>query len=92
MATTTVDSIPPLTRGDAARLAAAEYERGLEQYRSLDVEDWRKPTDCPLWDVRAMAGHSVGMMGDFTSLRSVVTRMRAATKAAEAHGGRCSST
>ena len=31
-------------------------------------DDWAKPTDCPLWDVRAMAGHSVGMMATFTGV------------------------
>ena len=68
-------------------LAADEYGRLVEQLRSLDADAWAKQTDCPEWDVRAMAGHSVGMMSDFTSLRSVMRRMRAATKAAKAVGG-----
>ena len=29
----------------------------LELLRSLGPDDWAKPTDCPVWDVRAMAGH-----------------------------------
>ena len=77
---TTVDSIPRVTRAEAARLAADEYARGLDQLRSLGPDDWTRPTECTLWDVRAMAGHSVGMMGDFGSFRSLMGRMRAATK------------
>jgi hypothetical protein len=36
--------------------------------------------------VRAVAGHTVGMMSDFTSVRSVLRRMRAASQAARAAG------
>ena len=32
------------------------------QFRSLAPEDWERPTDCALWDVRAVAGHSAGML------------------------------
>ena len=82
-----VEAIPPVSRTEAELLAATEYRRVAEQLRSLGEDDWTQPTDCALWDVRAMAGHSVGMMSDFTSLRSVMRRMRAATKAAKAAGG-----
>jgi uncharacterized protein (TIGR03083 family) len=82
-----VETIPPVSQAEAELLAATEYRRVAEQLRSLGEDDWRQPTDCALWDVRAMAGHSVGMMSDFTSLRSVMRRMRAATKAAKAAGG-----
>jgi hypothetical protein len=34
-----------------------------------------------------MAGHSVGMMADFTSFRSLMRRMSAATRAAKKAGG-----
>lgn len=87
MTTTSIDTIPPITRTEAEVLAATEYVRLVEQLRSLGADDWARPTDCPLWDVRAMAGHSVGMLSDFTSLRSVMRRMRAATKAAKKAGG-----
>ena len=85
--TTDVSAIAPITRHEAERLAATEYSRLVEQLRSLADDDWAKPTDCPLWDVRAMAGHSVGMMSDFTSLRSVLRRMMSATRAAKRAGG-----
>lgn len=87
MTTTPVDAILPISRPEAQTLAATEYRRVVDQLRSLTPDDWAEPTDCPLWDVRAMAGHSVGMLSDFTSLRSVMRRMRAATKVAKQSGG-----
>ncbi len=85
--TTSVETIPPITRAEAEVLAATEYVRLVEQLRALSTDDWTKPTDCPLWDVRAVAGHNVGTMSDFTSLRSVMRRTRAARKAAKKTGG-----
>ncbi len=87
MTTTDVGDIPSVSRDEAHALAATEYSRMVDQFRSLGPDDWARPTDCPLWDVRAMAGHSVGMMNDFSSLRSMMGRMRAATKDAKATGG-----
>jgi uncharacterized protein (TIGR03083 family) len=87
MTATTVDMIPPITRAEAEVVAAVEYQRLADQLRSLEPDDWARPTDCPLWDVRAMAGHSVGALSDFTSLRSVLRRMRASTKRAKHDGG-----
>ncbi len=50
-----------LDRASALRLAATEYQRYLDLLRSLDPDDWWRPTDCPAWDVRAMAAHNLGM-------------------------------
>ncbi len=86
MTATPVEAIAPISRAEAHALAVTEYERLVEQLRSLEPDDWAQPTDCSLWDVRAMAGHNVGMLSDFTSLRSVMRRMRAATKAAKRSG------
>jgi uncharacterized protein (TIGR03083 family) len=44
------------------RLAATEYQRILDLLRSLQPRDWTAPTDCPGWDVRAMAAHLLGMV------------------------------
>ena len=87
MTATTTDGIPAITRHEMQGLATTEYARMAQQLRSLTTEDWSKPTDCPLWDVRAMAGHNLGMMKDFTSFRNLMRRMRAATKAAKESGG-----
>jgi uncharacterized protein (TIGR03083 family) len=81
-----ITSIPPITRAEAQVLATTEYSRLLDQLRSLDGNDWAEPTDCPLWDVRALAGHSVGMLSDFTSFRPLMRRMRAATKVSKQSG------
>jgi uncharacterized protein (TIGR03083 family) len=67
-------------------LARTEYERVADQLRSLGPDDWETPTDCPLWDVRAMAGHSTGMLSTFTSYRTLMREMRAAAKAAKQTG------
>jgi uncharacterized protein (TIGR03083 family) len=84
---TTIETIPPITRHEMEGLATTEYARLADQLRSLTPEDWSKPTDCSLWDVRAMAGHCVGMMEDFTSFRRLMRSIRAATKASKAVGG-----
>ena len=52
---------PVLARDTAMRLAATEYDRFAAQLRGLGAEEWGRPTDCPGWDVRAMAGHVLGM-------------------------------
>uniref|UniRef100_UPI0015F05715 maleylpyruvate isomerase N-terminal domain-containing protein n=1 Tax=Pseudonocardia pini TaxID=2758030 RepID=UPI0015F05715 len=52
----------------AARLAATEYDRYLDLLRSLDAADWARPTDCPGWDVRAMAAHNLGMAENAASV------------------------
>lgn len=87
MTPTRVETIGPITRAEAELLAATEYARLVDQLRLLGEQEWSAPTDCPGWDVRAVAGHSVGMLSDFTSLRSLMRRMRAATKAAKETGG-----
>jgi uncharacterized protein (TIGR03083 family) len=81
-----VDRIERVTPGQAQHLAATEYSRLVAQLRTLDADDWSSPTDCPLWDVRAMAGHCVGMAADFTSVRNVVRRQVGAMRAAKADG------
>lgn len=86
MTATPVESVPPISRQETETLAATEYARMVDQYRSLSADDWGRPTDCPLWDVRAMAGHSVGMLSDFTSYRSLMRRMWGATRAAKRSG------
>ena len=60
---------PALDRATAMRLAATEYQRYLEHLRELAPADWSKPTDCPGWDVRAMATHVLGMAEMAASVR-----------------------
>ena len=79
---TRVEGITPIARPEAAGIAATENQRVLEVLRTLDPGDWSKPTDCELWDVRAMAGHVLGMMEAFASLPQWMHQMRAGRKAA----------
>jgi uncharacterized protein (TIGR03083 family) len=75
--------MPALERTTAMRLAATEYDRFLGQMRSLSADDWSRPTDCPDWDVRAMASHVLGMAAMCASIREQIRQMRAAKR----HGG-----
>lgn len=79
---TLIAEVRGISRTEALNLAAKENERVLHLLRSLDQEDWTKPTDCPAWDVRALAGHVLGSMEGFSSTRQLVHIMRAASKAA----------
>jgi uncharacterized protein (TIGR03083 family) len=65
------------------RLAATEYGRVADLLQSLTPEDWTKPTDCPAWDVRALAAHMLGMAEMAASIRE----QRRQVKAAERRGG-----
>jgi uncharacterized protein (TIGR03083 family) len=80
--TITVESIAPLGRDEALVLASEESRRMAELLASLDDADWARPTECPAWDVRALAGHVLGGMEDFTSFGSVRRMMRKAKRAA----------
>ena len=71
----------------AMRLAATEYQRLLDLLRALGPEDWAKPTQCPGWDVRAMAAHALGMVEMAASIRENNRQV----KLARAEAG-CSST
>jgi uncharacterized protein (TIGR03083 family) len=69
-----------LPRETAMRLAATEYQRFLELLRSLDASDWTKPTECPGWDVRAMAAHALGMVEMAASIRENARQVRLARR------------
>jgi uncharacterized protein (TIGR03083 family) len=86
MTATRVETIPPITRLEVEGLARTEYQRVADQFRSLAPDDWSRPTDCTVWDVRSVAGHSTGMLSTFTGYRTVIREMRAATKAARQSG------
>lgn len=67
-----------IDRATARRLAATEYARVVEQLRALPADGWARPTDCPGWDVRAMAGHTLGMARMAASVRESARQRRAA--------------
>ncbi len=82
MTVTNVTSIPRLERPETTRLATQEHERMADLLAWLDDADWTKPTDCPAWDVRAVAGHAYGMADTFSALRKFARDMIAGTRAA----------
>ncbi len=86
MTATRVETIQPITKAESEGLAKAEYRRVADQLRSLAPDDWAKSTECPLWDVRAMAGHTTGMLSTFTGYRTLMRSMSTATKSAKTAG------
>jgi uncharacterized protein (TIGR03083 family) len=70
----------PLGHKEAMGLAATEFARMVEHLRTLSSEDWRQPTVCTLWDVRAMASHVLGMAEGQASMRQFAHDFRAASK------------
>ena len=63
-----------LDRDTALRLAATEYGRFGSLLGTLAPGDWSRPTDCPAWNVRALAGHVLGMAHMVASVRAFVVQ------------------
>ena len=81
VATRHAPRVSALPRDVAERLAATEYDRVLASLRQLTAEDWGRPTACPSWDVRAMAGHMLGMAEFAATLRENLRQGREARRA-----------
>ena len=77
--------VAAIDRATARRLAETEYVRVVEQLRAMPRDGWSRPTDCPAWDVRAMAGHTLGMARMAASIRES-TRQRKAAAVGAADG------
>ena len=75
-----------LDRDVAMRLAAEEYQRFADTLAALSPDDWAKPTNCPPWDVRQMACHTVGMAEMAAGLREQMRQQRTAAAEAKAAG------
>ncbi|MDP3969331.1 MAG: maleylpyruvate isomerase family mycothiol-dependent enzyme [Nocardioides sp.] len=92
MSTTTTESYlsKPLVsrwaRPFAMARAAEEYERLAEALRGLEPQDWAAPTCCAGWDVRAMAGHCLGMATMMTTVRETMRQQRLAGREAKRDG------
>ena len=71
---------PAMSRDVAMRLAATEYQRFSAQLQRLSAHDWSRPTDCPAWDVKAMAGHVTGMAELSASTLEKARQLRAAAR------------
>jgi uncharacterized protein (TIGR03083 family) len=71
---------PGLARPVAMRLAAAEYQCFIDVLTGLSPDDWSRATECPGWDVRAMAAHALGMAEMAASIREQLRQVRTAAK------------
>ena len=77
-----VAHLAPITRAEAPTLARTENARMAALLGALAPDEWQRRTDCPAWDVRALAGHVLGMTETFTGLRRLATTMRAGARRA----------
>ena len=78
-----VATIPQLGHREAMALAAAEYDRFVTAVHALAADDWDRPTDNDLWDVKAMVAHVLGMMEMNAAVSEMVRQQRAAAKASK---------
>jgi len=78
----TTAEIGPITRPEARTLAEDETAAMVALLGDLSPDEWARRTDCPAWDVRAMAGHVLGMAEGFTGLRRMAGMFRAGGKLA----------
>jgi len=77
--TTAVDvrTIPRIMHAEAMRIADVEVDKVAATLRALEPGDGTKPTDCPRWDVRALAAHMVGSAAGQASPREFLRQVRA---------------
>ena len=83
---TRATDIPRLSRAEAARLAATEYERFTDLIGRLGDEDWSKPTDCDRWTIKHVVSHCTAMMAAGASLREMLRQQNAGKPIAKAEG------
>ena len=74
-----------ITRTDAMSVAEVEDARFLDLVRTLTDEEWRTPTCCDGWDVRAMVAHVVGA-AEGASMREMAHQLRIGSKVARQRG------
>jgi uncharacterized protein (TIGR03083 family) len=70
-------SVPGITRGEGLSLSAVQYERFADVLDSLSPEEWAAPTDCPGWDVKAVASHVLGGLECVRAAKEFVRQVRA---------------
>jgi uncharacterized protein (TIGR03083 family) len=78
--------IPVLEREAAMRSAATEYTRTVALFEGVTPGQWVLPTDCPGWDVRAVAGHMLGMAQMTATLPELARQQMAAQRGANKTG------
>jgi uncharacterized protein (TIGR03083 family) len=84
---TAVEDIPAIDHDEWMQLAATELDRLIDTLAHLGPDQWRAPTPCAGWDVRAMAGHLLGMMKLGADRRELQRQVGEAARRLEVHGG-----
>jgi len=79
--------LPQIDRKTAVRLAETEYERVGDLLARLTAEQWAAPTDCPQWNVRAMAGHMLGMAQMVATVPEMLRQQVMSSRRAKRDGG-----
>ena len=74
--TVDVASINRIDHSEAMQITAIENRKFAELMESLSPSQWSTPTECTLWDVRAMAGHLVGSAASQASPREFFRQKR----------------
>jgi uncharacterized protein (TIGR03083 family) len=69
-----------LTHAEWMHAAEVEYARMIELLRTLEEEEWQRPTDCTEWDVREMVAHLAGAAESTATIRETVRQTRAGRK------------
>jgi uncharacterized protein (TIGR03083 family) len=88
--TTTVDvsAILRIKHAEAMAIAEVEADKVAAMLRALEPDDLAKPTDCPRWDVRALAAHVVGSAASQASPREFLRQVRAGRPVVAEIGGK----
>jgi uncharacterized protein (TIGR03083 family) len=84
---TSLDTTGPLDHHVAMDLFRAELQRTIDLWTLLDDDQWRRPTECPDWDVRQMGLHVLGACESGASLREFGHQMLAARRFQKRYGG-----
>lgn len=56
------ESVEPIGRDEGTRLSRAQYVRLVNTLDTLSPDEWAAPTACTGWDVKAVAGHVLGVL------------------------------
>ena len=81
-----VSTIPRIGHDEAMWLAQTEAGRLLDLVEKLGEADWSQPTDCALWDVKALLSHVLGGMEANARVREFIRQGRLATSASRRSG------
>lgn len=65
-------AIPPLHNREARALVAVEVDRTIKLLTGLREPEWRRPTACERWDVRAVLAHLVGEANDWAGPTTII--------------------